>query len=263
MNHTSRRIVIGILLAFCTFGFVSPLWAHFQVILPSNNIVSQGGDTNLELKVLFTHPFEQQLMDMERPRQFGVVIRSEKINLLDTLRANTSEEGLKSWETTYKIKRPGDHVFFVEPAPYWEPAEGIFIIHYTKTVVNAFGMEEGWDKPVGLRAEIIPLTRPYGLWAGNVFQGKVIVDGEPLKGADVEVEFYNEKSLVKAPADAYMTQVVRTDDQGIFTYAMPWDGWWGFAALAEAPEKVKSPDGKEEVGVELGAVLWIRAEKVK
>ena len=60
-----------------------------------------------------------------------------------------------------------------------------------------------------------------------------------------------------------MTQVVRTDDQGIFTYAMPWDGWWGFAALAEAPEKVKSPDGKEEVGVELGAVLWIRAEKVK
>lgn len=107
MNHTSRRIVIGILLAFCTFGFVSPLWAHFQVILPSNNIVSQGGDTNLELKVLFTHPFEQQLMDMERPRQFGVVIRSEKINLLDSLRANTSKEGLKSWETTYKIKRPG------------------------------------------------------------------------------------------------------------------------------------------------------------
>ena len=58
------------------------------------------------------------------------------------------------------------------------------------------------------------------------FQGKVLVDGKPVSGADVEVEFYNDKKAIKAPADPFITQAVRTDDQGIFTYVMPWEGWW-------------------------------------
>jgi cobalt/nickel transport protein len=41
---------------------------------------------------------------------------------------------------------------------------------------------------------------------------------------------------------------------------MPWDGWWGFAALADAPEKMKSPGG-EDADIELGAVIWIKAER--
>jgi len=38
-------------------------------------------------------------------------------------------------------------------------------------------MEEGWDQPLGLKAEILPLTRPYGLWAGNTFCGKALFNG--------------------------------------------------------------------------------------
>ena len=37
-------------------------------------------------------------------------------------------------------------MFYMEPKPYWEPAEDCFIIHYTKTVVTAFGDDEGWDR---------------------------------------------------------------------------------------------------------------------
>ncbi len=258
MRNWKKQIIVPLVMVCSLFIFASPLWAHFQVILPSQNIVSQDGEKKVELNLLFTHPFEQQLMNMEKPVQFGVMARSEKTDLMKTLTEETSKDGLKSWKASYAIKRPGDHIFYVEPSPYWEPAEDKYIIHYTKTVVNAFGMEEGWDEPVGLRAEIIPLARPYGLWAGNVFQGKVVVDGKPVSGADVEVEFYNGENAVKAPADPFITQVVRTDDQGIFTYVMPWEGWWGFAALTDAPETMKTPDGKNDAAIELGAVLWVK-----
>lgn len=256
----SRRMFPLSLLLLATLFTVTPALAHFQVILPGDTTVSQEGNRDVTLSLLFTHPFEQHPMDMENPVSFGVLVRGQKTDLLPTLREFAPAEGLKAWETTYEVRRPGDHIFFVEPVPYWEPAEGKYIIHYTKTVVNAFGMEEGWDEPAGLRAEVLPLTRPYGLWEGNVFQGKVVVDGKPVAGADVEVEYYNEGSTRQAPADPFVTQVVRTDDSGVFTYAMPWAGWWGFAALTDAPETMKSPSG-EDVPIELGAVIWVRAEK--
>ncbi len=60
------------------------------------------------------------------------------------------------------------------PKPYWEPAEDKFIKHITKTYIGAFGEEEGWSKPLGLEVEVVPITRPFGLYAGNVFQGRVL-----------------------------------------------------------------------------------------
>ena len=45
-----------------------------------------------------------------------------------------------------------------DPQPYWEPAEDAFIIHYTKTVVTAFGDDGGWDEEIGLKTEIVPLA---------------------------------------------------------------------------------------------------------
>jgi cobalt/nickel transport protein len=257
-DHKMWRSFVFASVLCSIFFMATSSWAHFQVILPDQNIVTQNGVKDINISLLFTHPFEQHLMDMEKPAQFGVLARGEKTDLLSTLTSEKSKDNMRTWKATYQIKRPGDHVFYVEPAPYWEPAEDTYIIHYTKTVVNAFGMEEGWDETVGLRAEIIPLTRPYGLWAGNVFQGRVVVDGKPAADLDVEVEFYNDSQDVKAPADPFITQVVRTDDQGVFTYAMPWSGWWGFAALAEAPETKKSPDGTKDAAIELGAVLWVK-----
>lgn len=257
-RHTYR---ISMLLMAVMFFSAAPAFAHFQVILPGDNMVAQDENRNIPVSLLFTHPFEQHPMNMEKPVAFGVMARGEKADLLPRLEEFYPAKGLKAWKTGFELHRPGDHIFFVEPVPYWEPAEGKYIIHYTKTVVNAFGMEEGWDEPVGLRAEVLPLTRPYGLWEGNVFQGKVIVDGKPVADADVEVEYYNADSARTAPADPLVTQVVRTDENGIFTYAMPWAGWWGFAALTDAPETMKSPSD-EDVPIELGAVIWVRAEKI-
>ena len=43
---------------------------------------------------------------------------------------------------------------------------------------------------------------------------------------------------------------------------MPKAGWWAFAALIEGDEPIKNPEGKE-VGVELGALIWVKTVDMK
>jgi cobalt/nickel transport protein len=107
-----------------------------------------------------------------------------------------------------------------------------------------------------LPVEIEPLVRPTGLWTGNSFRGIVRRNGKPVPFAEVEVEFVNDGS-VKAPNDAFVTQVIKADGAGVFSYAMPRAGWWGFAALVTGDKKMKSPDGKD-VSVELGGLMWVK-----
>jgi cobalt/nickel transport protein len=244
-----------------TLAAASPAFAHFQMIVPSTDIVSPTDSRELSLRLMFIHPMEGHSMDMAKPVEFGVLIGGKKHDLLGTLEP-MNYKGHSAFKTTYEIKRPGDHVFYVAPAPYWEPAEGVMIVHYTKVVVNAMGLEQGWDEELGLKTEIVPLARPYGLWAGNVFRGIVKKDGKPVPYAEVEVEYFNEDGRVKPPADPFITQVVRADVNGVFSYAMPRAGWWGFAALSEADEKLKNPEG-DEAPVEIGALIWVNTREME
>jgi cobalt/nickel transport protein len=254
---------------FAVVFFVLPnvaCFAHFGMIIPSTNIVENPQEADLNLKIMFAHPFEGNTMNMEKPTDFGLYFEGKRKSLLSILNpikvkfyADTQEH--QAWQTTYKIRRPGDYIFYVEPKPYWEPAEDKFIIHYTKVIVNAFGKEESWDKGIGLKTEIIPLTRPYGIWTGNVFRGILKVNGKPVPFADIEVEYYNEKGKIKAPNDVFITQVIKTDANGVFTYTIPKTGWWGFAGLTTADFKLRHND--EEKEVELGAVIWINVQDMK
>ena len=257
------------LLAF--LACASTAQAHFGVIVPSDDIVTQEDSRSITLAVKFVHPMEGPYMEMEKPKRFGVAFKGGKTeDLLGTLEktqgnSRDQDRPFTCWTTPFTIKRPGDYTFFVEPAPYWEPAEDKFIVHYTKVCVNALGLEDGWDKPVGFETEIVPLTRPYGLWTGNVFTGRVLLKGKPVPFAEVEVEYLNESpdnpQTVKAPSDPFVTQVVKSDEKGHFTYAMPRQGWWGFAALSDASWKLKK-DGKPK-DVEIGAVFWVHTVNMK
>jgi len=250
----------------CLFLLASPALAHFGTIIPSDDIVSQDDSKTLNLQVKFIHPMELHYMEMDKPKQFGVVHAGKRIDLLDSLQAARGkspdqDREFTYWTSDFKIKRPGDYTFFVEPTPYWEPAEDLFIVHYTKVCVNALGMEVGWDQPIGLETEIIPMTRPYGLWTGNLFSGQVLLKGKPVPYAEVEVEYLNEApgdaAPLPIPADPYVTQAVKADVNGVFHYAMPKGGWWGFSALSEADWKLQK-DGMEKA-VEIGAVYWVRS----
>ena len=229
--------------------------AHFGLILPDKAMVMQGDNADLEMILAFCHPFEQNGMPMAKPKKFGVLAGKEKSDLTNTLQ-ETKVLDKEAWKTTYALKKPGVYAFYFDPTPYWEPAENKFIIHQTKTYVAAFGAEEGWDGEVGLKAEIVPLTRPFALYAGNVFRGVVKFKGKPVAGADVEVEYWNAGKKVTAPNDYFVTQVVKTDKNGVFSFVPPHAGWWGFSALNEE-KKAMDHEGKK-VDAEYGAVMWVQ-----
>ena len=239
-----------------------PAAAHFLVLLPHSDVIEADEGRSVDLRILFTHPMEQgPVMEMARPRQFGVLADGKRQDLLDTLELKKID-GKSAYAASVRLGRPGDYVFYLEPAPYWEASEEKMIVHYTKVVVDFLGAEKGWDAAVGLPVEIEPLVRPYGLWTGNLFRGVVKRDGKPVPRAEVEVEYFNEGGRVKPPNDAFVTQVIKADANGVFCYAMPRAGWWGFAALVEGAQKMKSPTGKM-VDVELGGLLWVKTVDMK
>jgi len=233
----------------------APALAHFGMVIPSQDVVTSKEKAKVDLVVSFSHPMEGKGMNMAKPKAFGVVDGGKKTDLLATL-GPTKVMDHDAWKSEYTFKRPGVGIFYVVPEPYFEPAEDKYIEHLTKVVVPAFGEEEGWDEPVGLPAEIIPLSRPFGNYVGNVFTGKVLVDGKPAAGVDVEVEYYNKDKAYTAPNEYLVTQVVKTDANGVFTYAVPFGGWWGFAALTDAPQTIEK-DGVAKK-VERGAVMWAK-----
>lgn len=231
----------------------APARAHFGMVVPDKNLVTKDGSKTVSLDLRFWHPMENQGMDLEKPK-LEVVAEGRKQDVSASL-TQADVAGKKAWKADYAVKKPGVTAFVMTPAPYWEPAEDKFIIHMTKTVVSALGEEEGWDKPAGCKLEIVPMAKPFALYAGNSFTGKVLFKGKPLANAEVEVEFFNKDGALKAPDDAYVTQVVKADGAGVFTYSAPWAGWWGFAALADDDAKMKK-DGKDKA-VELGGVIWV------
>lgn len=239
-----------------TLGFTAaPAGAHFGMIIPSDSMVMQAESRTVQLTLSFSHPFEIIGMELARPKAFAVEANSKPQNLLNTLKA-TNVMGQPAWTAAYKIKRPGVYMFHMEPQPYWEPAEDCYIVHYTKTVVTAFGDDEGWDREIGLKTEIVPLSKPFGLYVGNVFQGIVKFNGKAMPYAQVEVEYYNRNKKARAPTDYMVTQTIKADSNGVFTYAVPQAGWWGFAALNTADYKMKY--NNEEKDVELGAIIWVK-----
>lgn len=230
--------------------------AHFLELIPDTDIVVAKKGARVTFDIRFSHPMEGgPLMNLEEPEQFRVTNKGISKDLKPALITHYSQ-GNKFYQAEYLIDSPGDHVFTLTPQPYWEPAEQKMIIHYPKVIINAFGDESGWDEQLRLPVEIDPLVRPYGLWAGNTFRGVVKKAGRPVPFAEVEVEYLNKSNTVKAPSDPFITQVILTDINGVFSYTMPIAGWWGFAALVEGDELMVNPEG-EKVEVELGGLLWV------
>ena len=234
----------------------SVCFAHFGTILPKKTMLDQS-HRKTSVIFAFLHPFEQTGMDLEKPDIVKAVnlTTGQEINLISKIKS-TQVLSHKAWKTIFYPKFPGVYCLYMVPKPYWEPAEDKFIKHITKTYIAAFGEEEGWDKPIGLEVEVVPITRPFGLYAGNVFQGQVLKNGRPVPHTEVEVEYYNKGSKAKAQSEYMVTQVILTDKNGIFTYAAPKAGWWGFSALTTADYKLKQ--GNEEKSVEVGGVIWVK-----
>jgi hypothetical protein len=89
----------------------------------------------------------------------------------------------------------------------------------------------------------------------------VKLNGKIVPFAEVEIEYFNQDGKALAPEEYMVTQTIKADANGVFSYATPKAGWWGFAALNEADYKIKQGNSKKSV--ELGAVLWVKFHEWK
>ncbi len=241
-----------------------PVAAHFQLIYSPQTMIERPGD--VPLKLIFWHPFENgHVMDMGTPEAFYAVHRGKKIDLMDRLSPITftgASNAAAAFDASIPVKRSGDYVLVLVPAPYFEESEDIFIQQVTKSYLNRNTLPTDWMNPQGLPAEIVPLNKPTNVLSGSTFSGRVLSDGKPVPGAEIEVEFISAEpdmttnmatTSTVSPSPAG-TVVVISDDTGHFTFGIPKAGFWGFAALGVGRET--EFEGKP---LSQDAVIWIRA----
>jgi len=257
-------------------GLTGVAQAHFQMLYVEDTAPTRA--QSLEFALVFTHPFSGgPTMVMEKPRAFSHISAhgGEKIDLRHYLRP-VQWQSRDNRTTAYRASIPrelvrslGDHVFVLEPEPYLESEEDVYIQQFTKLIVNVGGVAGNWSEPQGLPVEIQPLSKPYANWTGGVFRAVVLADGKPVPFAEVEIEYLNhsvdiannafgEQDYVTAPQASFKAQSTYTDAQGVLTIGLPRAGWWGIAALNIG--STKTHKGKP---LSQDAVLWVQARDMK
>lgn len=242
--------------------------AHFQSIYAETPIITRPGD--VPLRLIFWHPFENgHVMDMGPPKAFYMVHKGEKTDLADRLAPITfrgAENAAAAYSASVPVTRAGDYVLVLDPAPYYEATEDIYIEQIAKAYLNRAELPTDWSDAQGLPTEIVPLNKPYDIVTGSTFSGRVLSAGQPVAGAEIEIEYIAaapvmDTNTAAAPSTKPLpggTLTAITDANGTFTFGIPKAGWWGFAALGVGPEKTF--EGKE---LSQDAVIWVYAQDME
>ncbi len=201
--------------------------------------------------------------------EFYVLHKTIKTDLKNTLKPIIflGKNRAKAYKSEYEAKKIGDHLFVIKPAPSYSEVEGIYLQMITKLIVNVGGKPTDWDKELGLEAEIIPLSKPYGIWEGSSFSAMVKANGIPVPFARIEVELLNytidmennkiEKMLTDAPQLSFKVIEFKANEKGEFTFHIPREGLWSFKAKGighnkEFKSKELSQDG----------VIWVEVKRI-
>lgn len=245
--------------------------AHFQMLY-TPDLSHQRGE-EISLKMPFSHPSSSgNVMDIIPFLDFYQVHKSKQTSLLDKakqIKWTSSENTGIAYDAVVDLKGLGDYIFIVEPEPWFAEDEDIYIQQITKTIVNVGGLPTDWNSDLGLKAEIVPLTKPYAIYEGGTFTAVVKSKGKPVPFAEIEVEYMNytpdivnnsfgPNPKIKQPTNAFITMTFLADANGTFTFGLPKAGHWGFAALGVGPDT-------EYKGKELSqdAVIWVQAYPVE
>ncbi len=250
------------LLVTCAL-FAMPLSAsaHYNMLLPASPSVERGKEVKLTYQ--WGHPFEHELFDAPKPESLIVLDPDgKKTDLVDKLKKVSVQVGkveLTTYELSFTPPDVGDYVFVLHTPAIWMAAEGEFYQDTVKVVLHVQA-QKGWDQGEKLKYDFVPLTRPYGLVAGTVFQVRLLyraqLDGRATSAADkpVEIERYNAIPPKELPADEFITRVVKTDPGGVVTCDLPEAGWWCFTAAHKGG--TKDHDGKPAL-VRERTTFWV------
>jgi uncharacterized GH25 family protein len=246
-----RRLSAAILILCVGSATVS---AHFPMLLPSSASARRGEPISLTYQ--WGHPFEHQLFDAPAP--LGLTVRApdgKQSNVAAALEKATRPAGDKkvtAYTLSFTPESRGDYLFVLRAPPIWMEEDGEFLDDAAQVVLHVQG-QRGWDAaPEGFGWQ--PLTRPYGLRPGMVFQAQALDGGRPLAGAFVEIEHYNPAPPPELPPDEHITRTARTDPNGVVTTTLPDPGWW--CVTVSIKSGTREHNGKDHP-VRRRAVLWV------
>ena len=254
------RLVRLTLLPAALLGFVASLQAHYNMLLPDKPGAKK--DEPVVLTYQWGHPFEHQLFDAPLPQSIIVLgPDGKKTDLTKRVEAfktaGVEKKDVTARRCAFTAPERGDYVFVLQTPPIWMEEEQEFFHDSVKVVLHVQA-QKGWDAVVGQGFEMAPLTRPYGLQPGMVFQAQALLDGKAAPRALVEIERYNATPPKQLPADEHITRTVKTDPNGVATCTLTEPGWWGITAQRDGGQR--EHNGKK-YPVKQRATLWIYVDE--
>jgi uncharacterized GH25 family protein len=239
--------------------------AHYHILLPDRQSVKVG--EKITLTYVFGHPFEHDWFETEKPEKATVFAPDGKATDMSAALKKVETIGhddkkIAAFQLEFQPDSRGDFTIVFESPPVWMADEKHFLRDSARVTIHVEA-QKGWDArhTAATQFAITPLTRPYALRAGTVFQAAV----HPAEGVShlVEVERFNPQPPRTLPPDEFITLGVKTDPSGTATCTLPDPGWWALTAVRRYPAEAKPPtrerDGKEYPFVER-ATLWVLVE---
>jgi cobalt/nickel transport protein len=254
------RTAIHSLIALAVLGVsITSTQAHYNMLLPEKHSVKRSEPVTLLYQ--WGHPFEHQLFDAPAPEKVLVLSPDGKITDL-TKRLEKVIAVAGEAKTAYRLRftpeERGDYVFSLISAPIWMPDEQLFY-HDTVKVVLHVQAQKGWDGAAETPFQLTPLTRPYGLQPGMVFQAEV--EQRPVQNGAraaanllVELEHYNPSPPQILPPDEQITRTMKTDANGVATCTLTGPGWWCITAQRDGG--TRQHEGKA-YPVRQRATFWV------
>jgi cobalt/nickel transport protein len=231
-------------------------WGHFNMLFPERPALKRGEPVTLLYQ--WGHPFEHQLFDAPVPDALKVFgpdgTITDLVRGVEKMEQPVAEgKSAIAFRCGFTPKLRGDYVFVLHTPPIWMEEDQEFLEDLVKVIVHV-QVQKGWDRVTGEAFELVPLTRPYGLEPGIVFQIQALADGMALAASRVEVEHYNAAPPRQLPPDEQITRVVKTDPSGVATCTLTEPGWW---CLAVQREHGQHERGGKSYLIRQRAALWV------
>ncbi len=242
---------IGLILLFTT----TLANAHYPFLIAdrSPDMGARGGVINLTYGLGELH--EDVFVEARTPDWVrGYTFDGGTFDLTDKLQKNGNIFNIK-----YRSRRIGDTWIVAHVPMTWSKHDSTFTETTVRTVIHQ-GLSRGWETPLGLPLEIVPLNQPYGLLPGDAFRLELLFEGKPLTNAKIYAEKYHNPPLKKPyPSEVLLTRTSRTDRNGIASINLHSAGWWVLFALHELDDISK--DDKSGVAT-LQDAVWVYVDEM-
>lgn len=222
-------------------------------------------DEEVDMLISLMRPREHAALPMDMPQLFAALRydaqtravngnpQPERRDLLGDMEESLYLD-VRAWGANVAIDKAGLYQFITETRPRYNAERRCFEQQYVKSILPVCGEEEGWDRRAGLRLEILPLIRPFGLVPGSCFAGMAVGPEGPLDHARVYMDRIRTEKKPARPSWQHDLEA-RTDDGGRFVFIPNAPGWW--CCVVEVPgQPLKGPDG-QPTPLTVGSVLWL------